>query len=171
MILTISIWLHKEWRVFWDFLRLFENVPSADPSQQNEKSLTKNKGIHILPASQLPKMAERCKNFCGPLLPTKSGSGYLKTYPVTVSRPERVEFWLRCLNRGNLTLWIRKRCFWVITTPSSGQKWQKTCFFAFFLIENHRDILELGHGNKKCLFIIFRHFMFSKQNFSFFLNF
>ena len=33
-------------------------MPSADPSQQYEKSLTKNKGIHILPAFQLPKMAK-----------------------------------------------------------------------------------------------------------------
>ena len=31
-----------------------------------------------------------------------------------------------------------------------------------FLIEIHRNIFDLGHGNKKCLGIIFGHFLFSK---------
>ena len=39
---------------------------------------------------------------------------------------------------------------------------KKRIFFAFFLIENHRDILEDGRGNKKCLFIIYTHFLFSQ---------
>ena len=41
-------------------------------------AVCQNIGMDILPASQLPKMADRSKNVCGPLLPTKSGSGYLK---------------------------------------------------------------------------------------------
>ena len=39
----------------------------------------------------------------------------------------------------------------------------KNCvFFAFCLIENHRDIWEMGRGNKKCLFMIYKHFLFSQ---------
>ena len=34
-------------------------------------------------------------------------------------------------------------------------------FLAFFLIEIHQNIFDLGHGNKKCLNIICKHFMFS----------
>ena len=89
----------------------------------------------------------------------------------TVSHPEKVESRARCLNRGNWTLRVQKRCFWDISTPSSGQNWRKTrffaffgVFFAFFLIEIHQNIFDLGHGNKKCLGIIFRHFMFSLLN-------
>ena len=37
-------------------------------------------------------------------------------------------------------------------------------FFAFCLIENHRDIWEMGCGNKKCLFIIYKHFLFYQLN-------
>ena len=42
-------------------------------------------------------------------------------------------------------------------------------FFAFCLIENHRDIYEMGCGNKKCLFIIYKHFLFSQLK-NFFLQ-
>ena len=71
-----------------------------------------NIGMDILPASQLPKMADRSKRL---LWSTFTDKIWLwlpkKTYPVTVLRPEMVEFWLWCLNRGNLILRIRKRCF------------------------------------------------------------
>ena len=39
---------------------------------------------------------------------------------------------------------------------------KKRIFLAFCLIENHRDILEMGRGNKKCLFLIYKHFLFSQ---------
>ena len=35
-------------------------------------------------------------------------------------------------------------------------------FLAFCLIENHRDIWKMGHGNKKCLFMLYKHFLFSQ---------
>ena len=35
-------------------------------------------------------------------------------------------------------------------------------FFAFFSIDNKQNIFDLGHGNKKCLLIIYRHFLFSQ---------
>ena len=53
-------------------------------------------------------------------------------FTVTVSHPNKVESRARCLNRGNWTLRVQKRCFWDISTPSSGQNWRKTRFFAFF---------------------------------------
>ena len=37
---------------------------------------------------------------------------------------------------------------------------EKHGFFGVCLIENHRDILEMGFGNKKCLFKIYKHFLF-----------
>ena len=88
-----------------------------------------------------------------------------KTFPATVSCPERLESQVRCLNRGNWTLRVRKRCFWVISTPSSGLNGQKTPFFVFFLIEIHQNIFDSGCGNKKCFGIISKHFMFSYQIF------
>ena len=39
---------------------------------------------------------------------------------------------------------------------------EKHVFFGFCLIENHRDIWEMDHGNKKCLFLIYKHFLFSQ---------
>ena len=39
---------------------------------------------------------------------------------------------------------------------------EKHGFFAFCLIENHQDIWEMGHGNKKCLFMIYKHFLCSQ---------
>ena len=111
-------------------------------------------------------MAERSKNVWSPLLPTKFAWNKLKkTFSVAVSHLERLESPAKCLNRGNLTLRVRKRCFWVISTPSSGRKWQKRIFFGFFLIEIHQNIFEPGCGNKKFLGMISKHFMFSYHRF------
>ena len=119
-----------------------------------------NIGINILPDSLYPKMAERSKRWAAHFYPQILA----QRLTFTVSDPEKVESRARCLNRGIWMLRVQKRCFWDISTPSSGQNWRKTRFFclflAFFLIEIHQNIFDLGHGNKKCLGIIFRHFMF-----------
>ena len=89
-----------------------------------------------------------------------------KTYPVTVSLPEWVEFWLRCLNRGNLTLQIRIRRFRVISTPSGGQKWRKTWFFRVLL--NRKSPRHLGDGlwkQKMFVYDIETFFVFTAKNF------
>ena len=74
------------------------------------------------PSSLFPKRAARSIKVSGPLLPRKSGSlwGSLRL-TFTVSHPDKVESRARCLNRGNWTLRVQKRCFWEISTPSSGQ--------------------------------------------------
>ena len=60
---------------------------------------------------------------------------------------------------------VRKRCFWVISTPSSGRKWQKRIFFNFFFIAIHQNIFDSGCGNKKNFGMISKHFMFSYHKF------
>ena len=72
-----------------------------------------------------------------------------KTFPVTVSCPERLESQVRCLNMGNWTLRVRKRCFWVISTPSSGLKWQKKNFFRVFLNRNSSEHFWLEFWKQK----------------------
>ena len=44
---------------------------------------------------------------------------------------------------------------------------KKRIFSPFFLIETHQNIFDSGGGNKKCLGIISKHFMFSYQIFFF----
>ena len=56
-----------------------------------------------------------------------------KMFPVNISPPGGLERCVRGQNRSNWTLRVQKRCFWVISTPSRGQKWQKTHFFCDFL--------------------------------------
>ena len=41
---------------------------------------------------------------------------------------------------------------------------KKLIFFEFFLIEIHQNIFGSGFGNKKCLGMISKHFMFPYQN-------
>ena len=53
----------------------------------------------------------------------------------------------RCVrgrNRGNWTCRIPKRCFQLFSTPSSGQKWQKTRIFCMLL--NRKSPRNLGDG-------------------------
>ena len=42
-------------------------------------------------------------------------------------------------------------------------KWQKAHFFEFFFIEIPQNIFGSGCGNKKCLGMMSKHFMFSVQ--------
>ena len=67
-----------------------------------------------------------------------------------------------CLNRGNLTLRIRIRRFRVISTPSSGQKWRKTWFFWVLLKRKSSRHFGDGFWEKKCLFMTYKHFLFSQ---------
>ena len=102
----------------------------------------------------------------GPLLPTDE---FLKWTLFEAVLPF-FSLW-RCVrgqNRGNWTCRIPKRCFQLFSTPSSGQKWQKTRIFRVLL--NRKSPRHLGDGlwkQKMFVYDIKTFFVFTAKIFLF----
>ena len=126
-------------RIFWSL----DGVKITRKCRFWTRSVPKHRNRHLTRLST-PKDGRTLQKVCGPLLPkSEVRLGYVRLGYV----PERVEFRLRCLNRGNLTLRIRIRRFRVISTPSGGQKWRKTWFFRVLL--NRKSPRHLGDRSWK----------------------